>query len=184
MTLYRINVETKSVEVLMESKWQELPGGEDDILVRELNPQPIGYDGEFRYLRTDEPGDDGPVEVTIRGLQRRSHKISIEKGWWTKQDGSGEMVGEEVVGEKIALIHSEVSEALEEWRKPNVGLAEIYYVEKDGEQKPEGFPVELADAMIRIAELAERFGVDLTRALLIKEAYNRTRPHRHRGKRA
>lgn len=45
--------------------------------------------------------------------------------------------------------------------------------------KPEGFGIELADALIRLADLAESTGVLLSEAAEIKERYNRTRAHLH-----
>ena len=108
--------------------------------------------------------------MDIKELQIASHAIAVSAGWWD---------GDRNVGEMLALIHSEVSEALEEWRN-NEGLAVIRV--EDG--KPEGFPVELADTLIRICDLAESAGIDLNAALKIKMAYNSTRPWRHGGKRA
>lgn len=78
---------------------------------------------------------------------------------------------------KLALIHSEISEVLEEYRN-NKGVTEIYY---NGE-KPEGIPVELADALIRIFDLCGKYGIDIQEAVKIKHNYNKTRPHRHGGK--
>jgi NTP pyrophosphatase (non-canonical NTP hydrolase) len=76
---------------------------------------------------------------------------------------------------KLALVHSEVSEAVECAR---CGLLEWY--EEDG--KPEGMVVELADAVIRIADLCEALGLDLESAIELKHEYNKTRSHRHGGK--
>lgn len=45
--------------------------------------------------------------------------------------------------------------------------------------KPEGFPMELADALIRLCDLAEDVGVDLAGAAELKAAYNRTREFLH-----
>lgn len=45
--------------------------------------------------------------------------------------------------------------------------------------KPEGFGIELADALIRIADLAERHGIDLEAMIALKSAYNETRPYMH-----
>lgn len=45
--------------------------------------------------------------------------------------------------------------------------------------KPAGFPIELADALIRLCDLAEDVGVSLSEACRIKEAYNRTREFMH-----
>ena len=78
----------------------------------------------------------------------------------------------------LMLIVSEISEALEEHRH---GRApdEIWYT---AEGKPEGVPVELADAVIRICDMCGKWNIPLVRALVEKAAYNQTRPHRHGGK--
>jgi hypothetical protein len=56
LTLYRINpFREKEVEVLMGWGWKALEGSEEEILVRELNPQPLGSDSSYRYVVTDEP---------------------------------------------------------------------------------------------------------------------------------
>jgi hypothetical protein len=106
------------------------------------------------------------------------------------------------IAEKLALIHEEVSEALGEIRSGRAPL-EVYYVDHKGlagepgqeyeEQqyttkgipmfKPEGFLVELADANIRIADLAflagDVDGVHLAQATAFKAEYNTTRPRKH-----
>jgi NTP pyrophosphatase (non-canonical NTP hydrolase) len=74
------------------------------------------------------------------------------------------------------LVVSELSEAVEEYRnrKP------VYYVVNG---KPEGIIVELADAVIRIADIAEILRFDLEDAILAKMDYNDKRPYRHGEKR-
>lgn len=99
--------------------------------------------------------------------------------------------------EFIALVHSECSEALEEFRG-NKGITEIWYselVEHDGISyrrpctadtpgaKPEGIPSELADVLIRIFHYCGENNIDLGSAVLDKLAYNRTRAHKHGNKR-
>lgn len=78
-------------------------------------------------------------------------------------------------GEFIALIHSELSECLEEFRSGHEPT-EVYYRE-DG--KPEGVAMELADAVIRCFDMAYVFGIDLEAAILEKHAFNKTRPFLH-----
>jgi NTP pyrophosphatase (non-canonical NTP hydrolase) len=78
------------------------------------------------------------------------------------------------------LVVTELSEAVEHYRNGH-GMTEVWY-EADG--KPDGIPVELADAMIRIMHIAEYYGMDLGREVKEKLAYNRTRDFRHGNKEA
>lgn len=74
----------------------------------------------------------------LNKLAKEVHQNAIEHGWWDEERSFGEI---------ISLCHSELSEALEEYRN-NRGLGEIYY----NGNKPEGIPVELADCIIRILD--------------------------------
>lgn len=111
----------------------------------------------------------------LNELGRRIHEDSIRHGWWQP-----DMPPLEVFGEKIALVHSELSEALTEWRdwKPSI------YFKVGKPDKPEGVGAELADAMIRLLDLTAALDIDIDHILQLKVDYNGTRSHRHGGKRA
>ena len=78
--------------------------------------------------------------------------------------------------EHLALIHTEVSECLEEIRNGHA-VDEVYYRESDG--KPEGAPMELADIVIRCMDFAYVYGIDLETAIKEKAEFNKTRPYLH-----
>lgn len=101
-----------------------------------------------------------------------------------------------------ALIHSEISEALAEYRAGNPvvygccglqGAACEYAAicaetcdrpEAERSCKPEGLAVELCDAVLRCFDYLAFLGVDIEALLEAKHAYNTGRPYRHGGKRA
>lgn len=96
------------------------------------------------------------------------------------------------LGTAIALIHSELSEALEEERNGNPDVfictpqdeTECLMYGKESlckyrSRKPEGVAVELADAVIRIADLCGHLEIDLEEVIEIKMAYNEGRPYKH-----
>jgi NTP pyrophosphatase (non-canonical NTP hydrolase) len=85
-------------------------------------------------------------------------------------------------GEDIALIHSEASEALEEHRNGNAPTLLYNSVSGNRVEKPEGIPIELADIVIRVAQVCGYYGIDLDFAIQRKMHYNSQRPYRHGGK--
>ena len=107
--------------------------------------------------------------MEIKELIIESHEIAKSKGWWAAERG---------IPELIALMHSELSEALEEYRDGN-----SFNVRFDGD-KPLGFTVELADVLIRIFDMAGKYELDLDYALKEKIKYNATRNYRHGNKKA
>lgn len=127
--------------------------------------------------------------MTIKELQKEVHALATDKGWY-----DGIKKGDpKTVPEKLALIHSEVSEAMEEYRT-GYSLTTVYHKSSEGgpgfvpgfssrdDVKPEGFGVELADAVIRILDLAEFLNIDLEQLIERKHAFNKTRSYRHGNK--
>lgn len=107
-------------------------------------------------------------QKTINELVQEAHKNAIDHGWWLDNRSFGEI---------IALMHSELSEALEEYRNGKQ-MNEVYVIEG----KPEGIPIELADCIIRIFDFCGRNKIDLQKAIAVKMKYNESRPYRHGGK--
>lgn len=103
--------------------------------------------------------------MELNEMVKHAHETAVRHGFWEPAPE---------IGTSIALIHSELSEALEEARarKPNV------YYNKNSE-KPEGIAVELADAVIRIADLCGYLEIDLDQIIKLKMDYNEKRPYKH-----
>ena len=73
----------------------------------------------------------------------------------------------------LAHAHEEVSEAYKEIRSGDLEAR----LGPDG--KPEGLPVEIADAIMVLLQMAYGLGIDIEDMMRLKMAYNRRRPHRH-----
>ena len=104
--------------------------------------------------------------MLINEFAQLVHENAKDKGWHETERSPLEF---------IALMHSELSEGVEEVRKRTES---IYFIE----DKPEGLQIELADCMIRIADYFAYRGWDLEGTLRIKMEYNKTRSYRHGNK--
>lgn len=103
------------------------------------------------------------VEITeeemnaLRSIQEKIKQVNVACGWYSKP---------RTFGEGIALIHSEISEALEGGRK---GLMDDHLPERSMVE------VEFADAIIRILDEGSRSNCDIAGALGEKFIYNQSR---------
>lgn len=113
--------------------------------------------------------DDHAIELTY--LAQYIHNSNVVAGWWTDpgmiSNLKDPVILKYVIPTKLALAHSELSEALEGFRKnlmddhlPNRKMIEV----------------ELADAIIRILDIAGALNLDIGGALVEKFNYNQTRP--------
>lgn len=114
--------------------------------------------------------------MITKELIKEIHRNAVAHGWWDK---------ERQLPEIVALIHSELSEALEEYRR---GQPLFWSHEKkvktfraDKKEyatfvlcKPEGIAVELADAIIRILDYCGKEEFDITDLLNARSAANNT----------
>lgn len=110
---------------------------------------------------TDEETD---AYIGIRSAQFLAHKTASDAGWY-KNPETGEDISRNF-GEVVALMHSELSEALEADRK---GLMDDKLPHRDGRE------VEFADCIIRILDTAEVLGLDVAGALIEKNRFNQQR---------
>lgn len=146
---------------------------------------------------------DAPYRTakSLTDVVKDSYDNSAAHGFWDNERT------DETLPSKLALIHSEVSEALESYRNPDSDkmvpvptalverLLNIEPVELDDDDddplsdlnslygkwqaKPKGLDIELADIVIRVGDLAGALGIDLDAAVQRKHAYNVGRPHKH-----
>jgi NTP pyrophosphatase (non-canonical NTP hydrolase) len=148
---------------------------------------------------------DASVSQTIDGLVKQSYDNAASHGFWDASETP------ETIPSKLMLIVSEISEALESYRDPRsdemikvpASIVEKLIGQDADEEasddyleawnalndiygkwilKPRGLDIELADALIRIFDLAGAKGIDLDAALVRKMEYNRGREKMHGGR--
>lgn len=100
----------------------------------------------------------------INNLVTEIHNINLKAGWWTDLETGKRK--DRNVGEMLCLIHSEISEAMEGYRK-NLNDDKLPH-------RPM-VEVELADAVIRIMDLCGGLKLDLGGAIAEKIEYNAKR---------
>lgn len=141
---------------------------DDEPEVSEASEQPA-----LNQLR-----DEAFNNAMLKGFHDRTPEVSMQG--WLADDAM-----------KLALIHAEVSEALEALRDDYLPDDHLYLdedgdlvydesVNEDGDlRKPEGVPAELADVIIRVLDYCGSRDIDIARAVREKMAYNATRPAMH-----
>lgn len=131
------------------------------------------------------------MKKSLNKLRDEAYQNALHKGFYDKESETAS---------KLALIHSEVSEALEADRKGKYCLiADIddvektlqkdYIVEDDlifkmiYEDEIKGtFEEEMADIIIRVLDLCGNKKIDIEGHVFAKMKYNSMRPHMHGGK--
>ena len=114
------------------------------------------------------------IKTSAENLQFFCHGQAKQNGWWTDMTTGQDLTSKGYpliaptrnVGELLCLVHSEISEAMEGHRKllPDDKLPDRSMLE-----------VELADAVIRVFDMAGGLGLDVAGAIAEKLAYNATR---------
>ena len=121
--------------------------------------------------------------LDLRATQKAQQEWAIKHGFW---DGTDLVMWDRdnltpsqvtVLGMKLMLAVSEIGEAFEELRCQRPLFWESHHGESRA--KPEGFGVELADAMLILCSIGEAMGIDLGDMMQKKFAYNQIRPHKN-----
>jgi len=122
--------------------------------------------------------------MTFAELIEEIRQSGFKHDWWKNR----------TLAEALCLVHSEISEALEEdrnYHQPTdtyysgtmiIDLVEWKHVSSIPTSicmKPEGIPSELADAIIRILDICEHYNINIEAAIREKMDYNETRPLKH-----
>jgi len=136
----------------------------------------------------EEPSKDTEpliIQQNFNDFAKAIHENAINHGWYDQKRSFGEIV---------ALCHSELSEALEQYRD-NKPMAyfwnendlfgtddEITDLDVWTDEKLEGVAVEMIDCVIRIFDWCASENIDIDRLIRMKHEYNKSREYKHGGK--
>lgn len=118
----------------------------------------------LQVLRKISEVKEGQNIMTLNELGKLANENAKAHGFYDEPNP---------VPQQIALMHSELSEALECYRDGEMSM------DFEAHGKPVGFPSELADVIIRIVDSAYEMGIDLDNAVRVKMLYNAGRPYKH-----
>lgn len=162
--LWRADLKGKSVEDLQKSAW---------YVAREIermskSNEQTGQEPKVSEMKSND-------KLAINAFVESAHSAAVTAGWWHSASDRSDLrnlmisrsrFGLALAAAKLCLIHSDISEAMEGVRKDLMD---------DKLPHRKMIEVELADAMIRIADLAGAMGMDLGGAIVEKMAYNEVR---------
>ena len=111
------------------------------------------------------------MKYSLDNLAQQIYSNSKEKGFVGAYYDDAD---HQNIDQKLLLIISEICEAQETIRSGHLPTA-VWYENA----KPEGFGVELADALIRILDTCEALDIDIESLVMEKMNYNKTRPNKH-----
>jgi len=103
--------------------------------------------------------------MNIKQIQKEAFDHAVKCGFHPSEVADKSDVSTLYISSRIALVHSELSEALEETRNEEFDV--------------DAFAFELADVVIRVADLAEMLNIDLDHYITEKIAKNKTREYQH-----
>lgn len=147
----------------------------------------MGQGGWEFCMGQDQKPDE--KHLGLNELRDACYLTAYEHGWWDDCNvydetppggltttGLDAAKVERLIPEKLMLIVSEASEALEDYRESKLEETTL------DSGKPVGFPSELADIIIRVLDYCGAAGIDIEGAVTRKMAYNQTRSFKHGGK--